>query len=218
MEVKSFVHGQRVRVLKDEDGKAVQGPGVGTVTRVLTDGVRAWVTLDDAGSGTSKVCAYPEDCEPAVAVAHANRAERRAAARTASEPAPTIDLFGKDHWSTFAYIETLCVDNRGVPSREHMRCHAGRHPLQLGSAGDGSRYPTRLKDGSTLANHDDWDCADDLETEGLIENVGSGVNPAYRMTDEGWRVGAKLREHKATGGVFHNFEPASVESACGVST
>jgi len=117
----------------------------------------------------------------------------------------TIALFGKDHWSTFAYIETLCVDGNGTPSRDRMRCHANRHPFLVGRAGDGSAYPTRLKGGATLTTHDDWDCAADFEVFGLIENVGSSVNPMFRLTKKGYGVAAQLRKHKAEGGNFSNF-------------
>lgn len=200
--MRAFATGQRVRVLKDEDGKAVQGTGIGTVTRVLTDGVRAWIALDD--SDVDKVRACPEDCE----LAGDNRKERRAAERASNEPVPTIDLFGKDHWSTFAYLEVRCVDYGGVPGRDQMRCHTGRHPFLVGRAGDASRYPTRIKGDATLTNHDDWDCASDLEAAGLIANIGTGVNPVFRMTEEGFRVALQLRKHRVAGGKLHDFEPA----------
>jgi hypothetical protein len=91
-----------------------------------------------------------------------------------------MTLFGTDHWSTFAYVETRAVEHKGLLDHDHMRCHAGRHPVMLhakrrvsaGSA-DGSRYPTRIKASATpgadgrygvteVPDHDDYDCLDDL--------------------------------------------------------
>lgn len=41
--------------------------------------------------------------------------------------------WGRDHWSTLAFIETLCVDHHGGLSDKHrrnMRCNPERHPMQ----------------------------------------------------------------------------------------
>lgn len=109
-------------------------------------------------------------------------------ADTSRTPVP-IGLFGKDHWSTFAYVETRAVDHKGLLSHDHLRCHAGRHPVMMAAkrrllAVDNtmfdSRYPTRLKSSPTpgddgrfgvteLPDHDDYDCLDDLITAGLLE-------------------------------------------------
>jgi hypothetical protein len=132
----------------------------------------------------------------------------------------TINDFGKDHWSTFAYIETVCVDNRGVPDKERMRCNPKIHPGLCNQANvmfqDQPDYPTRLsgyflpngeKDrGRLLHDHDDWSCAEDLEAAGLIEWIGSGVNPVFKMTTYGLVVAGRLRAHKASGGHFATFD------------
>lgn len=47
-------------------------------------------------------------------------------------PVP-VEMWGKDHWSTFGYIETRCVDHDGVPDREHMRCDTDLHPGLAGT-------------------------------------------------------------------------------------
>jgi hypothetical protein len=94
-----------------------------------------------------------------------------------------------------------------------MRTDIDRHPgltnWHPGNTPDLSKkYPTRLKGMVELPNHDDWDCAEDLEKEGLIENIGTGINPAFKMTEKGFAVSALLRKHKANGGWFSNFSPA----------
>lgn len=103
--------------------------------------------------------------------------------RTPLNPA----LFGKDHWSTLAYIETRIVDYRGILSPDHMRTDADRHPFMQAAktrqfgfpSGNTDKYPTKIKasyeagsDGKfgtlEIANHDDWDCIEDLIAAGLV--------------------------------------------------
>ena len=125
-----------------------------------------------------------------------------------------IGRFGKDHWSTLAYIETRCVDHDGYPDHRHMRTDTDRHPglgapylarmVPQGTA----KYPTRLKGGDELHDHDDWDCAYDLEAAGLIEVKGTGIMPWFRITARGRLVVASLRAHKAAGGWYSNFRTA----------
>lgn len=139
--------------------------------------------------------------------------------------------WGKDHWSTFAYVETRIVDHGGKISHDHMRCDADRHPLmhqakRMPSLGGGDRkYPTRLKDGEQ-PDHDDYDCLDDAITAGLLEAV---MPPApkdalltglvekqlmakarYRLTERGQVIAGQLRAHKGSGGNFHDFTPEEV--------
>lgn len=116
--------------------------------------------------------------------------------------------FGKDHWSTFAYVECRVVDNGGVPNRQHMRCDPRIHPGLTNSAnrefGGSRRYPTRLRDG-VATRHDDWSCVDDLAAAGLVEILGTGIHPVWRLTDRGREVAAKLRAHKSAGKNFASF-------------
>lgn len=120
--------------------------------------------------------------------------------------------WGKDHWSTLAYLETLAVEGRGLakPVNARMRTNEIRHPHLVGNTGfssdalNGSGYPTRLKEGE-VEGHDDWDCVDDATEEGLTEDVGSGLNRAYQFTKLGKEVMAKLRQFKMDGGNFGSF-------------
>src|ERR1017187_2088113 len=86
-----------------------------------------------------------------------------------------MEKFGKDHWSTFGYIETRITDYRGMLEHDHMRCNEIRHPLWAGAGtraafvggmASGTEYPTRLKGEETepghfsmenLCDHDDYD-------------------------------------------------------------
>ena len=126
-----------------------------------------------------------------------------------TKPIP-IERWGKDHWSTFGYIETRIVDHKGVPSLAQMRCDPDIHPqfgchADVGTESDpDKRFPTRLNDGE-LTRHDDWSCLDDAEAVGFLENTGTGMHRVYRFTDEGLEVAQKLRAHKAEGGQFAEF-------------
>jgi len=124
----------------------------------------------------------------------------------------SMSKWGKDHWSTLAYLETLAVERSGlaIPVRARMRTNEIRHPHLLGNTGfssgalNGSGYPTRLKEGE-VKGHDDWDCVDDAIEEGLVEDVGTGLNRAYKFTKLGKEVIAKLRQFKMDGGNFQDF-------------
>ena len=128
--------------------------------------------------------------------------------------------FGKDHWSLLAYIETRCVDYKGILDVAHLRV---RNPaissprMPFGRPEWKPEYGTRLsgyfnKEDNGIVNkerqipdHDDLDCADELEEAGYIENMGTGLNPAYKMTKFGNQVAALLRQHKADGKHYATF-------------
>ena len=121
--------------------------------------------------------------------------------RTTSNPPVPVTEFGKDHWSTLAYIETRIVDHGGLLMADQMRCHSGRHPMlaaarrrSLLDDSDGSQYPTQLKNGK-LEDHDDYDCADDLIAAGLLEAHMSRPHPdgrAVYITHNGAVVTRKM--------------------------
>lgn len=119
----------------------------------------------------------------------------------------SIEQFGKDHWSTLAYIETCCVDRKGIVSLERMRCDPDRHPGLAHAHSGGKKYPTILKGGVELLDHDDWDCVDDLIAAGYLEWEGTGMHPVFKMTPDGRGMIARIRKHKEDGGSFGNFTP-----------
>ena len=113
----------------------------------------------------------------------------------------TMDQWGKDHWSTFAYAETCTVDHDGFLDMRRMRM-------------DGEKYPTRLK-GEELVGHNDLDCLRDAALLGLLEmgratqrNADYSIKAlTYQvsLTSRGQKVEAALRAHKANGGSFASF-------------
>jgi hypothetical protein len=115
------------------------------------------------------------------------------------KPVP-MEQWGKDHWSTLLYIESRAVDGGGQPKMAQMRQWPGRP--RRGWEGGGmlpepAAYPTRLKNGSRLAEHDDWDCVSDMEAAGLVEWHGTGLQPIIKLTSYGWLVAGALRRHRA---------------------
>lgn len=128
-----------------------------------------------------------------------------------------IELWGKDHWSVLAYVEARCVnttDGIGKPDPRNIQTNHHRHPF-MGNLTDGSQYSIRLKGGKTLPgpDYDEWDVLDDLEHFGLIENVGSGINRAYRMQPLGNDLVGQLRTYKTQGGDYADFCPVVREVA-----
>lgn len=117
-----------------------------------------------------------------------------------------IEVWGKDHWSTLAYLETRWVDHGGVINVGHMRCDRRRHPA-FAHVGSNKTYPTRLKGSAQIEAHDDWDCLDDFEAAGLVHVEGAaGGIPIVKFTPSGNKAAAALRAHKGNGGSFGNFE------------
>ena len=130
-----------------------------------------------------------------------------------------MKLWGKDHYSTLAYVECCVVDDQvapgiGVMERTRLRANPDRHSMVAHLPGWDENHGTRLKgfvDRNTtpkllLTFHDDWDCLDDMEAEGLI-TMYSMANCYIQITDLGMRVAQQLRQHKAHGGTFADFEP-----------
>ena len=139
----------------------------------------------------------------------------KAASLTKPDKKPvSVEHFGKDHWSTFAYLDCRATDNKGTIDREHMRCDQDLHPGLRNSANRNSakgdrKYPTILRGGIQLENHDDWSCFEDLEAAGFVKWEGTGFNPIVVFTELGNKIAGKLRAHKKSGGSFSTFEPDS---------
>jgi hypothetical protein len=98
-----------------------------------------------------------------------------------------------------------------------MRCNPRLHRAFAnlnceGKVIDGSKYPTRLKEGE-VDKHDDWSCLEDAVAMGFVEmwwqdhsgGIIGGARVKVKFTPEGQRVVGDLRAHKANGGTFHTF-------------
>lgn len=131
-------------------------------------------------------------------------------------------LWGKDHWSTLAYVESVAtdcsgfqvgVDGRMRSNRRHFRVmhecpkprRAGRSMVGAALASDAG---TRLNDGQVIAGHDDWCCLQDMAQEGLFNVNASGIQPGFilHLSAKGQAWCAALRAHKQAGGMFHDVD------------
>lgn len=115
-------------------------------------------------------------------------------------PVPVAD-WGKDHYSTLAYVDCRTVDHKGRLDHDHMRCSGLVHPVLLSAkrrgstvgsgSSDGREFPTRLRGGAGLAGHDDYSCLDDMLAAGLLTvamptpRAGGGWDDANGKTVEG---------------------------------
>jgi hypothetical protein len=124
-----------------------------------------------------------------------------------------VEKWGKDHWSTLAYLETRCVDGSGKIENGKMRCNHRRHrefyAARVGhSLSSGIDYPTRLAGGEELENHDDWSCLEDMVKAGLVKawfrvknhlEAFGGSEACVELTELGWKIAHALRKHRAAG-------------------
>ena len=137
-----------------------------------------------------------------------------------------IGHWGKDHWSTLAYLESRVIDNRGMINNLQMRCNSRLHRhfahVETMLMTDGGKYPTRLQKGIELEEHDDWSCLEDMVAANLLtaqyrENASypneifGNMEARVKLTELGTQVSGMLRAHKATGGTFSNFSLSSKE-------
>ena len=128
-----------------------------------------------------------------------------------NQPQISIEQFGKDHWSLLAYAH-CCVADGSALKPAKMRTNITTHPLVGENCFKWNQdWGTRLHgffDSRAaelqLSEHDDWDCLEDLEREGLI-NILSLANAQVELTETGWDISKKLVNHKANGGMFANF-------------
>jgi len=113
-----------------------------------------------------------------------------------------IQRWGKDHWTTFAFLCHRVVDHRGVVEIERMRCDPKVHPF-LAHRGSrmGKPSPTRLRkvgdDVETVPGHDDWSCFADMCASGFMNDVGTGVTPVVELTESGWKLWFEFQRHIA---------------------
>lgn len=118
-----------------------------------------------------------------------------------TKPRVPISNWGKDHWSTFAYVETRIVDYNGQVDRRHLRVLDQKHPA-FAHGHPATSYPTQLRvlpSGGleTIPDHDDVDCIEDAVAEGLLLWEGTGRHPVFKLTDLGSKIAGELRAWKS---------------------
>ena len=136
-------------------------------------------------------------------------------------PIVPVAKWGRDHWTTLLYIETRCVDYKGVIGNDHMRTNARVHRKLLGEAqtrfGVTGSSPTILRNGDELDRHDDWSCVEEMVAHGLVAMVKEsdrkpsqqfgGGEVRLALTDLGWRVAHTIRRDRAEGKPTVRWQP-----------
>jgi hypothetical protein len=130
-----------------------------------------------------------------------------------------VSLWGKDHWSVLAYLETCAVDHGGTIDSRRMRCDPRIHRELFHSMlarfpCAGTKYPTRLAGGKLKRNHDDWSCLEDMVACGMLRAWFKESRPGYPFGDSRGKIEFTtfgldtvhlLRKHKSAGGRFADF-------------
>jgi hypothetical protein len=143
-------------------------------------------------------------------------------------PVPMVQ-WSRDHWTTFAYAMHRVVNGHGKLEPTRMRCHPRLHRTLVavyhGRMIDGSNHPTRLKDGTTVAPHDDWSCVEDMVALDLLKvretgrrgrrlEVFGNLDVYVTPTDAGWALWHRLErwiaEHQATWSTSFESPPMAV--------
>jgi hypothetical protein len=125
------------------------------------------------------------------------------------------ELWGQDHWSTLAYIETKLVegpypvqfDARMRQNRRNYRVLERPNKGLLSGVPMSPEHGSRLADGTYLPWHDDWCCVQDMLAAGLFAPGYFEVGFPLKLSTRGYAATAALRKHKAEGGKFTNAGP-----------
>lgn len=139
------------------------------------------------------------------------------------------EFWGKDHWTTLAYVESVMTDCGGFQLGADSRMRTNRRnfrvmsefptPKRSGSETFGatgfypSQSPTRLNNDTDVEGHDDWNCLEDMAAIGLFDVSGLHLEPkkVIHLSLTGQKVSAALRAHKQAGNSFSTFSLSAVE-------
>ena len=135
-------------------------------------------------------------------------------------------VWGKDHWTTLAYIETVATDCAGFQVGNDPRMRSNRRnfrvmqgclkPRRAKNGGVGIvmdlEHGSRLNDGQIVSGHDDWSCLQDMANEGLFNLDASGVQPGVtlHLSAKGRAWCATLRAHKQAGGTYNTVDVSNM--------
>ena len=117
-----------------------------------------------------------------------------------TDPRPDVTtLPGRDHRSLLLFLQTVAANNAGRLARgePRMTCKHRTHETATRTAAAWeSQYGTRYDDGRTDPLHDDWDCFDELENWGFIENRGTGMQPLVSLTPKGHAYAVQILQER----------------------
>lgn len=128
-----------------------------------------------------------------------------------------VERWGHCHWNLLAYIGCRNANHGCVLDGDHIRVNPAKHVGIVkrfhGSRDWDDKWGTRLRGHANnkndislrLGQHDDIDCLDDMEAEGLITQ-GTRVSMYAQLTTWGRKFCAALNDHMQQGGSSGNFE------------
>lgn len=135
-----------------------------------------------------------------------------------------LSHWGRDHWTTFAYVETVMADMAGFQVGADARMKSNRrnfrvmqrdcpNPKRASNSGHAMmlvmepQHATKLNDGQQVSNHDDWACVQDMAAEDLFVQGPDDVEPGVvlQFSEKGNQVANALREFKRNGGKYADF-------------
>lgn len=135
-----------------------------------------------------------------------------------------MQFWGKDHWSTLAYIETVMVECAGFQVGTDARMKTGRRnsrvmankcrqPKRPGKQSSAhclvmtAEQSTKLNNGQLVTGHDDWSCVQDMAAECLFVQAAHDVEPGVvlQFSVLGHEIANALREFKRNKGQYSQF-------------
>lgn len=109
---------------------------------------------------------------------------------------PQTDTFGKQHWSTFAYLASCFYSKGGQVDFKRLRVNT--------SSMWRPTHSTTLSDGTFLEGHDDIEVWKDLVREGYLEDFH---RVAVLTPIRGRDMAFQLAKHRCDGKSFATFDP-----------
>lgn len=135
-----------------------------------------------------------------------------------------MGFWGKDHWSTLAYLESVMVDCAGFQVGTDARMKTGRRNWRVMAEGCASpkragratnalsmvmteEQSTKLNNGQRVSGHDDWSCVQDMAAEGLFAQAPDAIEPGVILafSPKGVEIANGLREFKRNKGQSAQF-------------
>lgn len=132
--------------------------------------------------------------------------------------------WGRDHWSTLAYIDAVMVECSGFQVGRDARMKSNRRNFRVMGQecpkpkrpGDNvsmfaqpmeREHATKLNNGQQVANHDDWFCVQDMAAEGLFNQAPDDIQPGVvlSLSAKGVQTVNLLRDHQRNGGQLAQF-------------
>lgn len=121
-----------------------------------------------------------------------------------------MNKWGRDHWSTLAFVATVMADRGQFVMTGDARMRSNRKNFQAMPSTNGivmrKEHGSRLSDGSSVEDHDDWCCIQDFAAEGLLTVEEIDVGERFRFSNKGQALVTSLLTHKMKGGTFSNYK------------